>query len=285
MKAVLEIAGHRGVQVAHLLGLAGLSLAGLTIVSAPGSAVAIQAGAFVIGGLILCLRLPGRGLRMPADVVAALCLAAMAAPLLVGPEVEGARRWLSLGPLLIQPAALVLPVFIVSLCMTGRGVTRVPLALAAAGVLAFQPDGAGLSALAFGLSALAAQRRDLAAGVAAVVSGALAIWILAHPDALPVVPHVERIAQTVMAQLPALGLAVRLGLFSLPLTFMIAAVRQRSAGGTAIALTGLWTGWVMANLVGNYPAPVLGYGASMVIGWAVSVALLDRSTATEAEAA
>jgi len=277
MRTALIFADRHRVHAAHLAVLAVLSLAALIVLESQVGAVAVQAGAFVVGGLILLIVRLDRLPRFPPEGVAIVCLAALAAPILTGPDVQGARRWLALGPMLVQPAALVLPVALVALCTIRQGVVRGLLGLGAAGLLALQPDGGGLLAWTLGIGGVALARRDIPSGVVAGLSGALAIWVLTRPDALPVVPYVERIAQTTVAQLPALGLAVWMGLFSLPVPFAIAAMRPQGGRGQAIALAGLWTGWLVANLVGNYPAPVLGLGASMVAGWAISLALLDRA--------
>jgi hypothetical protein len=57
---------------------------------------------------------------------------------------------------------------------------------------------------------------------------------------------------------------------------MLKAVTAKAQGRTqdlavAVALSGVWIGLVGAHLFGNYPAPVIGYGASLVIGWLASL--------------
>ena len=60
----------------------------------------------------------------------------------------------------------------------------------------------------------------------------------------------------------------------LPLPFLLAArdARKRSA---AWALAGFWIGLAVAGLAGNYPIPVIGYGASPVVGWALALRLVS----------
>ena len=69
-----------------------------------------------------------------------------------------------------------------------------------------------------------------------------------------------------------------------PLPFAMAGWRERRAGGgPAAALCGLWSGLVLANLVGNYPAPVVGFSASLLVGWLVSLGLIARYDASRQE--
>ena len=42
----------------------------------------------------------------------------------------------------------------------------------------------------------------------------------------------------------------------------------------ALALAALWVGWIAGNLFGNYPAPVLGYGAAPILAWGLSLGLV-----------
>ena len=61
---------------------------------------------------------------------------------------------------------------------------------------------------------------------------------------------------------------------TLPLPFLLTA---HAAGkrGAGYALAGFWAGLVLAGLLGNYPIPVIGYGASPVIGWVLALRLLS----------
>jgi cell division protein FtsW len=54
-----------------------------------------------------------RGARWCALVVLVLGLALMAATLVIGPEVKGARRWIDIGPVNLQPSEFVKPAFVV----------------------------------------------------------------------------------------------------------------------------------------------------------------------------
>ena len=43
----------------------------------------------------------------------------------------------------------------------------------------------------------------------------------------------------------------------------------------AVTLVGLWFGLLLASLIGHYPVPLLGYGASAVLGWALALAWME----------
>ncbi|MDQ4060425.1 MAG: putative lipid II flippase FtsW [Pseudomonadota bacterium] len=91
-----------------------------------------------------------RTLRRVCLVVFVVALALMAATLVVGAEIKGARRWISLAGLSLQPSEFVKPAFVIlAAWLFAESVKRpdmpgVPLALAlvgsVAGLLVLQPD-------------------------------------------------------------------------------------------------------------------------------------------------
>jgi len=261
--------------VTGLVGLLAMRLAG-----APSSALAVQAGALALGSLLaiaLRFRLPTPG-RVGAMAILAVCLA-LVLPTLFGAGMEGVRRWVSLGPITIQPASIVLPFVLLAWTATSPGLGTSILVSALSLVLALQPDAASATGLALGLLAATLVRRKASAAAIAAVACAIAAagWSWTRPDPLPAVAFVEQVVGAAFAANAAVGAAAWVLLPCLPAPFLLAALRGRREGAgppTAAALAGLWIGLVAANLLANYPAPILGYGASLVLGWLASLGLL-----------
>ncbi|PZR35976.1 MAG: hypothetical protein DI526_05140 [Caulobacter segnis] len=102
----------------------------------------------------------------------------------------------------------------------------------------------------------------------AVLGLACAAYAFTRHDPLPAVAHVERVIPNAFAAAPLVGVLAGLAMAALPLAMLW---RRREA--QTLALAGVWTGFALANLLGNYPAPVLGAGASPLLGWLLSIGL------------
>lgn len=261
-------------------GLWAIDLAG-----APRQAVVVQAAAWGFGLLVAAV-LAIRAWRPGPKAVLAVMVVFFAGLLMTlggGGDLEGVRRWIAVGPLMLHPASILLP--LVLWVHASR-----PASWAGAGVLgacallvAAQPDGATALALLLGLIAIMATRKITAAGIVPVVCAlGAAVWSWTRPDDLPAVAWVEQVAASAGAVSPIAGLLTLVLMLLTPLPFLLAAWRAKERS-PYLALAGVWIGLVGANLAGNYPAPVLGYGASPVLGWMISlglaVALLTRRTA------
>ena len=93
---------------------------------------------------------PPRTVRRVAVLMFPLCLAAVMATLVIGPEYNGARRWLSLGGTAVQPSEFLKPCFVVVSAWMFAEHQRSPgfpgnqiaigLAVLVLGLLAMQPD-------------------------------------------------------------------------------------------------------------------------------------------------
>lgn len=229
--------------------------------------VALLLGLIVAAGFALVPRLWRWG-----SLAAAIGLLATA---LYGIEIDGIRRWVPLGPVQIQPAFLFLP-FI--LCLYAR-CPRDPLAalavvVAAAGI-ALQPDRSMAVALAgVGLMILLALRDRMRAAVAVVALAALGAALM-HADPLVPVPFVEDVLRHGWRAGPAT--AVALGIATLLLLLApfvhirrLEASRQRAL----VAFLLVWLMLLIASVIGPYPTPLLGYGASAVIGYCIAIVTL-----------
>ena len=253
---------------------AAVGLAAIGTAGGPRSALIVQSCALAFGLAAAwgASGLPAPGGRSAAGVLA-LALAAVAATLLVGPGLEGVHRWLAAGPVLLHTMAVILPFVVWAYGSAPSGWLPTAGIVGLVLLMALQPDGASLLGLSFALIGrlLATRPINLPTALAAVTAAAATVWIWTQPDPLPAVPHVERVVVTAWKAVPALGAAAGVLLLALPLSILVAGRGRPSP--LVWSLVGLWAGLVLANLVGNYPAPVIGYSASLAIGWLASLGL------------
>lgn len=251
-----------------------VGLIAIRAAGAPASALVVQAAALFVGGLVAAVLAfnPWRPGPKAAAAVICVCLAPVFATL--GEGAPGVHRWIAGGPIMVQPASILLPFVIWSLAVTRVNWWAGALAGAFGLVLAVQPDAASATGLLLALVALAAVKgRATAQDVTALSMAALAtVWSWTRIDPLPSVAHVERVVPEAFSANPLIGIAAGAALVLLPLPFVLSALEPKDRA-VATGLAGLWIGLVAGNLFGNYPAPVVGYGASLVVGWLASLGL------------
>lgn len=261
-----------------------VSLAAIAASGAPRNALVVQALAAVIAlGLALVVMRFWRkaGWRLWSLMTA--CGLALILTLMTGVTLEGARRWLALGPVQLHTASLVLP-FAVWAFAKGFDDRRVaPLAAAVALALFYQNDAASSLAwaLALGAATLVQRPRHAVPWAVVAVGGVLTYAAWSAPDTLPAVPYVESLLSTTFAASPVLGALAGLLMFSLPAPFLLVAAGRPERRAEALALAALWVGWIASNLLGNYPAPVMGYGAAPILAWGLSLGLVLGESVNE----
>lgn len=239
-------------------------LAYLAAFGAPARLIAINGGALVIAlGWILWGRLPA---SFEARIgIAALAVAALFLPLLTGPEAGGVSRWLPAGPVQLHAGTLLLPLVIVIAAREARlGAALLALAGTA---LALQPDAGALAGLAAASAALAGARRSIVLALVAVAAGALAAVTF---DAGTLGPQVftESVLPQVWQAAPWQALALAVLLFVGAPWLLVTGTRDRAEG---LALAGLLTGIALAALLGPFPWPLIGYGASPILGFGIAL--------------
>jgi cell division protein FtsW (lipid II flippase) len=234
-------------------------------------------------GIVLCLilarpRSSGRGEAglLAAAVLALGCLAAT----WLDPGVQDVHRWLRLGPVRLHVGALVLPVVLATLAgleRAGRRNVATLLAIATTLLLVLQPDAAQATAFAAGavVLLLPRTRAEGHAWLRLVPLLALAGLSWLRRDPLAPVPHVEGIVGLAMEQGTGWGAAAVASMLLLPVPFFVA--RGQGDGRLGLALGTYVAVTILAPALGYFPVPVLGQGASPIIGYFVAIGLLRRS--------
>lgn len=260
---------------------AAVSLAALAMVGVPTSILAIQAAAFAMGAALALLLAWRSGPAAPRLSIWLLGVAFVLVLLTqADPGLEGVRRWFRVGPLVVQPAPLILPLVAWVLAARPANWTTAGLVGAVAALFAAQPDPSAAGALAAVMAGVIAARRRANTPDLAILILSLAAfgWAATRPDPLAPVAHVEGIVAAAWAVNPAAGVAALIALLLVPTAFLLQLWTARGEGearrALTFALSGLWAVLVLANLTSRFPAPVVGYGASFVVGWLVSVGLV-----------
>jgi hypothetical protein len=256
-------------------GAVGLGLAYMSAAGAPGRYLLMNLGALVLGATLWLALGRFAGARVAG--AGALTLA-LAVPLLLtvwfGSAVDGAARWVSVGPFNLQLSLILLPVMLVLYARRPDAAGTAGMVVAAL-ALALQPDRAMAGVLAAALLVLLfADRSRL---VATAAAGALLAfgWTLLLPDRLPAVPYVDGILFSAFHVHVAAGLAVLAGAAALLLP-AASAWKPQADRPTLLTFAACWGATILAAALGNYPTPLVGYGGSAILGYLLSVALLPH---------
>jgi cell division protein FtsW (lipid II flippase) len=261
--------------VASAIGAVGLGLAYLAAAGAPVQYLAVNAGTLVIGLLGVTA---WKKWAQPAVTVAGLAAFAIGLSLLAtalfGHSLDGATRWVRIGPLSLQPGLILTPLLAV-LVSRDRSLWATTGVIIAAAALALQPDRATAGALAAGMAALALTKQDRRVLTALFATGAAFTVALVRPDTLPAQPFVERVLFTAFETNLAAGIAVWIGVKWLLIPAIAGRVLDPENTPTYAVFGAVWLGIIAASALGNYPTPLVGYGASSILGYVLSLAALS----------
>lgn len=204
-------------------------------------------------------------------------------------SMDGVHRWWHLGPLRVNASALCSPFITVAIVQLWRQ-QRWTAAAAAVGAIqalhALQPDAGQATALALALAAAALallgqpprHERALAMGLTTAAASAAATLTWYRKDPLLPLPFVEQIVGVAFSQGWWLGGMSVCSLVVLTLGPWWIARRWRAEGilVETYALAGYHAGALLAAALGAFPVPVLGHGASPVLGAAIATGLLGH---------
>jgi hypothetical protein len=253
---VLPIAGAAAV----LCGLLFLQQTGapprllLLNLAALGIAVAVLA-------IVRLVPLSGTAARRILLLLAATALLATA---LFGATAEGATRWVLVGGLSLQPSLILVPVLLLAHVSKSDGWSSAAVALSAL-AMALQPDRSIAAVIAAVVLVDAGFRRTAAAWLLAAACSAAFAATLLQPDHLPAVAHVDQLLWTSFAAEPLAATAIWAG--TLLLFVPAGALWRGGQRAEAAAFAALWSILVASALLGNYPTPLVGYGASAILGY------------------
>lgn len=259
----------------------GLGIAYMAAAGAPPRYWALNTAALMLGVAAWFGLGSGAGSRLASHGWPVVLLALpLLATTIFGAPVEGASRWLTVGPLSVQISLVLLPAMIVLYARNPDGVGTAGIGLAAL-ALAAQPDRAMAGVLAAATAAVAIGRFGWRTAIASSLALAAFAATMLQADGLPAVPFVDRILHTAFDVHVMAGAAVMAGCLTLVLPGFVRGFVGRGEP-TALAAFGVtWASVSIAAAVGNYPTPLVGYGGSAVLGYMLSVALLpDRERKT-----
>lgn len=261
------------------VGATGLGLAYLAAAGAPSHYLIVNMGALILGLLLSWGLTSTASARSAGAGLAALALAGVLLLTgLRGVALEGAARWITLGPLVVQPSLLLLPAVTIGFARSRDGLGTAGI-VGAALALAIQPDRAMSGVLAAALMALALIRPDRNVMIALGATLIGFMTTLLRPDPLPAVPYVDRVLQSSFDLHPLIGAAVSAGAV-LMLAPALVGWRHDPAHRESHAVFGaVWIGILLAALMGNYPTPLVGYGGSAILGYALCIVGLPRRNA------
>lgn len=276
--------GPRAAAVLCGAGATALGLAWMAAGGAPDRHLMINAGALAFGLVALAfLTLADRRGHLPAGPASLLLGLALLAVSVWGVSVGGVTRWVALGPLIIQPAMMFVPLLVVLFARSRDALSLAGVTFAAL-ALALQPDRGMAGALAAGLVVVALLRPDRQTLVGAAVALIGLAAALARSDPSPAMPFVDQILFSAFSVHPLAGAAVVLGSALL----VLPALAARRMGGpeqvACIAFGAVWAAIILAAALGNYPTPLVGYGGSAIVGYLLSLVVFPRRLAGRAGA-
>lgn len=267
------------------IGAVVLGVVYMAVAGAPTRYLGINLGALAVG--LTMLALPGRtimaGQRWTDGAIVTMA-GALLATALFGLQVDGVARWVSLGALAIQPSLILLPVMLVAFSPIRTALSTVGI-IAAAAAMALQPDRAMAGMLALSLAALAIIRRDRHVALALGASLIGFAITLARADTLPAVPYVDQILYSSFDIHFGVGVMVLGGVALLLVPAIVGWSRDADNHATYAAFGAAWFAVIIAAAIGNYPTPIVGYGGSAIIGYALSLLALPKLPRVHAGAA
>ena len=237
------------------------------------TAISLACGLAVVGSYVSKLR----HLRITAFAIIILTLLGLATSILGGDSSEP-ERWISVGPVRLYIAPVLLPSFIAA-CSVIVGKQRMisfTAVLATAlllSLLSLQPDASQVLGLTAASAVVVAQHRlgVFRLGAVAFLLGALTLWAFSLPDTLEPVPHVEEAFALALSHSLFAGLAIIASAGALIVGLWI---RSRSGPSWLAAVASYYMVLFVCSTTGITPAPLLGYGAGPILGFGLMAGLL-----------
>lgn len=274
--------GPRAVGMACATGAVTLGLAYLGMAGAPALYLGVNAGALIIGLTVLALvqRTSAAGLPVATGLIPVIACVLLSTALL-GDRAVGAARWVTLGGLSLQPSLVLLPLMLVAFVRTRSSVATGAI-IATALAMALQPDRAMAGMMAASLAVLATIRFDKHVAAALLASALGFAATLLREDTLPAVAYVDEVLYSAFDLHPAAGVAVHAGSVLLLVPAIVGWRRDPANRATYAIFGAAWFVAILAAALGNYPTPLVGYGGSAILGYALSLLSLPKTATAPA---
>ena len=194
---------------------------------------------------------------------------------ILGSDSSEPERWISVGPVRLYIAPMLLPSFIAacSVIIAKQQMVSFTAVLATALLLTLQPDASQVLGLTVASAVVVAQHRlgVFRLGAVAFLLGALTLWAFSLPDPLEPVSHVEEVFTLALSHSLFAGLAIitSAGAFIAGLW-----IRSRSGPSWLAAVASYYMFLFVCSTTGITPAPLLGYGAGPILGFGLMTGLL-----------
>lgn len=257
----------------------GLGLLFLSAAGAPARYLLINLTA-LLAGLIIVLPFRRRD-PIQAPFIGVISMAVGLALLLtagLGDEAEGARRWMSLGGVVIQPGMIGLPFLLVAFAGSRDLLTTTGLILGAI-ALGLQPDPAMAGALLAAAGVAAMLKPDRPAWVMLSVALACVLATGLRSGEVAPTPFVNGILGTASSSSAIASLAVWSGTALLLVPAVVGLWRNRQASVAHAAFGSTWLALIAAAMFGDDPVPVIAYGGSAIVGYLLSTLALPSGSA------
>lgn len=203
-----------------------------------------------------------------------LVLGLMAASLL-SLDIASVHRWISIGPTYINISMVLAPLILYAISTSlGRyGFLSVILAINVSVIHALQPDAGQATALGCAAIVIFLLTSDVPfkirlIGIITIGVGISLTW--RQPDSLPAVEHVEHILHLAIriGSLGFVGIALSIISLLAPILYALQHPKiSRNNGVLAIAFIVYLVAAFGVTELGNYPVPIIGAGASSILGY------------------
>jgi hypothetical protein len=274
--AVQDVLQGRGLALLCAIAATLLGLIYLGVAGAPDRLLIMNLAALVAGLLVAGPFMGREPVKQPmAGMLAVLIGASLLVAAIWGDQASGARRWVSIGEVILQPSLVLLPLLVVCFARSRTVLTALGVALAAI-AMALQPDRAMAGALVAGLGAIVLATRDRTSLVCLVTATLGFAVTLVRPDVVPATPFVDRVFLTAFSTSAVAGLAVWIGALLLLLPGALGVVRDTRHRAVFAGFGACWAAVVIAAIVGDYPTPLVAYGGSAIVGYILAAIGLPR---------
>lgn len=192
----------------------------------------------------------------------------------IGESMMGVHRWISIGPIRLNIAMIVMPIIILSLwkLLKNNSWWKVAIITIFISIVLFiQPDASQLSGFAIPMIFMLYKNGDKRIFSTIISLGLFILVILSwiHLDSLSPVSYVEEILNLVGNVGQVWFLLGIVSLVILPTPFILFPPEKLKLPSLCIGIYFIII--IISTFFGNFPVPLMGYGISPIIGYIISI--------------